>query len=254
MSQTSRPRLPTRCPVCKGAVIERMPGSPHGTFISFYCLFCNHAWRFALDDAYAGLNGDLAGTISVVTTTGEQRNLGSVEVHALAEDALNKHLKSKALQNDRESRKLQSDIDALATKLAKAQVEEERLWKIQKRDERDLKKANAWSVAYNRTKDIARQLKDLHLQRRHLGSGEYFFQGLPSPIATGKTDADGKFTLVIPRQGRYGIVATAVSDADGEREAYFWFVWVSLDGLASKRLRLTNDNMMGAGSPDSALQ
>jgi hypothetical protein len=31
-------------------------------------------------------------------------------------------------------------------------------------------------------------------------------------------------------------------------------VWVNLDGQSSKRLRLSNDNVMGAGSPDSALQ
>jgi len=38
------------------------------------------------------------------------------------------------------------------------------------------------------------------------------------------------------------------------KETYYWFVWVSLDGDPSKRLALNNENVMGAGSPDSALQ
>ena len=45
------PRLPTRCPVCKGAVIQRMPNPTPGTVIWFYCNFCKHAWKFRVDDA-----------------------------------------------------------------------------------------------------------------------------------------------------------------------------------------------------------
>jgi hypothetical protein len=43
-------RLPTRCPVCKGAGIFRMPNKTPGAVIWFYCAFCKHIWKF-IDDA-----------------------------------------------------------------------------------------------------------------------------------------------------------------------------------------------------------
>jgi hypothetical protein len=45
------PRLPTRCPVCKGATIQRMPNKTQGTVVWFYCAFCKHVWKFRIDDA-----------------------------------------------------------------------------------------------------------------------------------------------------------------------------------------------------------
>ena len=248
------PRPPTRCPVCKGAVIERMPSPGHGSFIWFFCLFCNHTWKFHIDDARASPNGELGGNAFIVTKNGKKIRLGSVGVKAIPEDALKKHLKSRMLQGELENRKLLRKIDRLTATLETAKAEEQRLWKIQKLDESNLQKGKAWSVAYNKTKDIAGQIERLQAQRRQPPSGENFFRGLPSPISTAKTDADGEFTLRIPLHGRFGIVARAAApDPGDERKEYFWFVWVSLDGQSSKRLMLSNDNMMGAGSPDSAL-
>jgi len=45
------PRLPTRCPVCKAATIERTGSPSHATFIWFHCLFCNHWWKFRIADS-----------------------------------------------------------------------------------------------------------------------------------------------------------------------------------------------------------
>jgi hypothetical protein len=231
-----------------------MPNPTHRAFIWFHCLFCNHTWKFRIADARADTNGELTGDVFIVTKSGKKHSLGSVKVRAIPEDALMKHFESKTLQGELESRKLQRNIDGLTATLETARTEERRLWKIQKRDESDLQKAKAWSVSYHKTKDLTSQIEDLQAQRQHLTSGAYFFQGLPSAISTSKTDADGKFTLVIPRDGRYGIVASASRKQDEEEETYFWFVWMTLDGQLSKRVMLSNDNLMGAGSPDSALQ
>jgi hypothetical protein len=255
MGQASAPpRLPTRCPVCKGAVIGRMPNTAHGAFIWFHCHFCNHTWKFRIADARADMNGELTGDVFIVTKSGKKHRLGSVRINAIPEDALQGHFESKMLHGELESQKLQRDIDALTATLETARTEERRLWKIQKRDESNLQKAKAWSVAYNKTKNLTKQIEDLQAQRQHLTSGEYFFQGLPSAISTARTDAGGRFTLVIPREGRYGIVACASRKHDKEEETYFWFVWITLDGQPSKRVILSDDNLMGAGSADSALQ
>ena len=94
----------------------------------------------------------------------------------------------------------------------------------------------------------------MRTRRQHLTSAEHFLKDLPSAISTATTNADGTFTLPIPRDGRYGIVARASRALDDEEQTYLWFVWISLDGEPAKRLVLNNDNVVGAGSPDSALQ
>ena len=127
------------------------------------------------------------------------------------------------------------------------------MWNIQKQDDSNLQKAKAWSVAYAETKKITRQLEDLRTRRQDLSSAEHFLKDLPAAISTATTDADGTFTLAIPRDGRYGIVARASRAVDDGEQTYLWFVWISLDGEHAKRLVLNNDNVVGAGSADSAL-
>jgi hypothetical protein len=219
----------------------------------FQCLFCNHTWKVRLD-ARAAPDGELAGEVFVVAADGTRHSLDAVVLNAIPEHVLTEHLERRTAQKERESGKLQHEIDVLAATLEKTQAEENRLWNIQKGDESNVEKANAWSLVFNRTKKLARQLEDLHAKREQLTSGEYFFQDIPSAISSAQTDADGTFTLPIPRDGQYGIVARASREVGEKKETYCWFVWVNLGGDLSKRLVLNNDNLVGAGSPDSALQ
>ena len=245
--------LPTRCPVCKGAVIQRMSGRPPG-LIWFQCFFCTHTWKVRVDNAHAFPDGELVGDVFVIAADGQRHPLGSVVLTAIPEHTLTEHLERRTAQRERENGKLQSEIDALGATLEKAQAEEDRLWNIQKSDESDVQKANAWSLVYNNTKKLTRQLEILRAQQNDLKSEEYFFQDIPDPISSAQTDADGKFTLLMPRDGRYGVVARASRELNGKQETYGWFVWVSLGGDASKRLVLNNENIVGAGSADSALR
>jgi hypothetical protein len=194
------------------------------------------------------------GDVFVVAPDGKRHSLGSVELNAIPDHAFTEHLERKTAQSELESGKLRSEIDAVAAVLKGARAEEDRLWKIQKRDEKNVEKAKAWSVVYNKTKDLAKQLEDLQSRQQQLTSGEYFFKDIPPPISSAQTDADGKFAMLIPREGRYGIVARASRKIGDRKDTYCWFVWISLDGDASKRLVLNNDNIVGAGSPDSALR
>jgi hypothetical protein len=247
-------RLPTRCPSCKGALIHRRAGWTHGASNWFYCFFCKHTWKSRVGDVRADPNGELTGDVFVVVRRKKRHSLGAVAVHAIPEDVLREHLERRAEQREFESGRLRREIDALAATLAKARAEEDRLWNIQREDESNLGKANAWSVAFNNTKKITRQLEDLRTRWQQLTSGEHFLQDLPSGIASATTNADGAFKLAIPRYGRYGIVARASRELREEEQTYLWFVWVSLDGEPAKRLVLNNDNIVGAGSTDSALR
>ena len=247
-------RLPTRCPSCKGALIHRRAGWTQGAANWFYCFFCKHTWKSRLADPRAHPDGELTGDVFVVVKRKRKHSLGSVVLHAIPEDVLKEHLRRRAAQRELESAKALCEIDALATTLAKARAEEDRLWNIQKEDESNLRHAKAWSVAYNNTKKVTRHLEDLLTRRQHLTSGEHFLQDLPSAISSATTNTDGAFTLALPRYGRYGIVARASHELGEEERTYLWFVWISLDGEPAKRLVLNNHNIVGAGSPDSALQ
>jgi hypothetical protein len=247
-------RLPTRCPACKGSLIHRRAGWSHGASNWFYCFFCKHTWKSRLVDTRANLDGELTGDVFVLERRKRRHPLASVVLRAIPEDDLKEHLERRAAQRELESGKLRREIDALATTLAAARAEEDRLWNIQKQDESNLGTAKAWSVAFNNTKKITRQLEDLRTRWQHLTSGEHFLQDLPSAISSATTNADGAFTLAIPRFGRYGIVARGSRELREEVQTYLWLVWVSLDGEAAKRLLLNNHNILGAGSPDSALQ
>ena len=246
-------RLATRCPNCKGSLVRRGAGRAQGASAWFYCFVCNHAWKGRPGDARANPDGELTGHI-VVPRRKERQSLRRVVVHAIPEDALKAHLKRRTAQRTRRSQELQHEIEVLAATLADARAEEDRLWNIQKQDESDLRKAKAWSAAFTNTKKITGQLEDLQTRWQHLTSPEHFLEDLPAAISIATTDTDGRFTLPIPRDGRYGIVARASRDLDDDEPTYFWFVWVSLDGEPAKRLVLNNDNVVGAGSPDSALQ
>ena len=246
-------RVKTRCPACKGTVVERRAGWTHGASSWFYCFFCNHTWKSRVDDARAHPDGELTGSVNVVLRRKKKHPLGFVVLHAIPEEDLKKHLERRAGQRESKLAKLQREIDAVAPTLAQAQAEEDRLWNIQKQDESNLAKAKAWSAAFNRTKEITRQLDDLLMRRQRLTSGELFLQDLPSAISSATTNADGSFTLAIPRDGRYGIVARADREPGEDGQPYVWFVWVTLNGEPTKRLVLNNDNIVGSGSPDSAL-
>jgi hypothetical protein len=247
-------RQATRCPNCKGALVRRGAGSAHGASGWFYCFFCKHAWKSRPSDARAHSDGELTGDMFVAGRRRERHPLGLVVVHAIPEDALKKHLERTTKQRAVSSGKLQREIDATAATLAHARAEEHRLWNIQKHDESNLAKAKAWSAAYAETKKITAQLEDLRTRGQHLTSAEHFFKDLPSVVSTATTNADGTFTLGIPRDGRHGVVARASRALDGEEQTYFWAVWISLDGQPAKHLVLNNDNLVGAGSPDSVLQ
>src|ERR1051326_8345307 len=181
---TGAPRLPTRCPACKGALIQRTARA-HAS-VWFHCLFCGHSWKFRLEDVRAVPDGELTGYGFVVTAPGTIHALGRVVLNAIPEDLLKQHLERRTAQCEPEARRLQREIDTLARTLEEARIEEERLWKIQDRDKDDLRKANAWSVVYNKTKNIETQLDELQARQGRLISGEAFFQDLPPAISSAK--------------------------------------------------------------------
>jgi hypothetical protein len=242
MHDISRPRLPTRCRLCKGAVIERTSNAAHTGFTWFHCLFCNHWWKVWTDENITNPDGELTGEVFIVTK-GIKYTLDSVAVSTIPEDVAKKHLEAKTQERVIEDDKLRPQLDGLTAALEIATVEEDRLWKILQQDDTNSQKAAAWRVAYNKTKTLTKEVKELQAERARVTSGEYFFDELPSGIAAAKTDGNGKFSLIIPCKGRYIVAARGPRETFRDVEPY-WLVWTSLDGEPSKHLVLTNDNVL----------
>lgn len=76
-------------------------------------------------------------------------------------------------------------------------------------------------------------------------SPEVYFAELPAPpLASAKTDSDGKFTMSIPTDDKIVFVAKATRSVGKETERYYWMVGIKwTKGNDAESLLLSNDNL-----------
>jgi hypothetical protein len=168
-------------------------------------------------------SGTLQGEVFIVTRGGENIKLGLVEVKALplnkAEQAVSRLL---AIRE-----KKQHLIDEIA----------------------EAKSFQLYSKLENQLKP---EFERVAVQEQN--SWEQLFHEQPLPSASDKTGADGKFSFQLDRNATVALVAQATRKLlDGTEETYRWVVRASLDGQATKRIFLSNDNLITSGSQDSLL-
>jgi hypothetical protein len=78
-------------------------------------------------------------------------------------------------------------------------------------------------------------------------SDQFFFSQLTSPIQAADTDAEGKFTMQVPRTGTWVIAARGQRLVGKEKiESYYWLQPVSLQGQDQGVQNLSNTNLEGA--------
>jgi hypothetical protein len=121
----------------------------------------------------------------------------------------------------------------------------------------DLSRTNfqAWSRVLETTLALASKASALKLRsewmKNYLESPAPFFKRLPKAVAATKTDADGKFKLILPVAGRVVIGATADLRVVDKTEYYFWLVNIEAKGSTS--LTLSDDNQADTASNESLL-
>lgn len=81
-----------------------------------------------------------------------------------------------------------------------------------------------------------------------------YFNSPPTPLAVAKTDADGKFSLQLYKKGEFVLAAQAQRQVSGNTEKYFWLVRVRPDRKSVMQVMLSNDNLITANSPESAVR
>ncbi len=80
----------------------------------------------------------------------------------------------------------------------------------------------------------------------------FYFDSLPPPLRTTKTNADGKFQINIPRSGSYVLAAVATRHVGESTESYYWLVKADTRGESPLKIMLSNDNLL-QGLPGALL-
>jgi hypothetical protein len=80
------------------------------------------------------------------------------------------------------------------------------------------------------------------------------FEDGPEGAVTDKTDADGKFRMVLKQKTKYALFARSERTVLRDTEKYYWLLWVTLDGNKPKRIMLSNDNLFSAFPAESVVK
>ena len=187
---------------------------------------------------------DLSGQVFVVTNGRENVKLALVEVSAIPEKAVMDALKANGTEGHRQQEAIAAQLeaakqDAITTRSAAKRAQDAFDSSTNISDFSTLNNANF--VAAKASVDSREKVRDLEQKLRYYSSGAYLFEGLPSPVVTSKTDADGKFLLSIPA-GRYVIAARSNRKVFNSTENYYWLVVLNT-ASPNHSLMLSNDNL-----------
>ena len=221
--------------------------------------------------------GEVAGQVFVVTRARENVKMALVTVSALSEAQVADVLAKCEAAAPAETAKRQAAFDAalLAVADAKKQLSSAVAAKakaseayanayaleLQKRSDSSKGALDAMTSAFVREgaarSSLARKeafARDAAAALGYSKSSAFLFGFLPDHAQqVAKTDADGRFTIRIPRQGRVALAARASRDVVNSQENYYWLVWVSLSGKNRTDVMLSNDNVTTSGSPESVV-
>jgi len=214
----------------------------HGFFIVVSVLLC------ASMDAKT-----IRGDVFIVTAGGPAIKLALVQVKAISKIEMENRIAKIEQQIASERAEVNSAVSR-AMKESDARIKQMQamtLKEIQRQMADDLKRSRAERDKAIQAPIHARiQLKELRARQKTLNSAAPFFVDLPEPVATAKTDADGRFELTIPDKGEYVLVASAERTVFNDVERYFWVVRLNSE---ESKVTLSNDNLTSSGSPESVL-
>lgn len=216
---------------------------------------------------------ELKGNVFIVTQGAQNIKLGLVEVTAIPEDKIAPYIASKKSVREAEL-KLEYDeakkqFDTAEQSYNRAESKFDGKKKDTLNDYRDAIEGRGFSdqnssdlyfVQLEREKakrqldESSARLNDVREKLNSILAPEVYFAGLPSGIAKATTDADGKFSIKLPSNGKFAIAAHGQRRVVDSTEEYYWLTWVTMDGSESKSIILSNNNLMEAQSPDSVVQ
>ena len=230
----------------------------------------------------------VTGQVFIVTKGRENVKLGLVTISLLPLDATVKRVDEKHAEAQRAREDYQPEIDRARAALAEAvaardstkrakehaahmtDMAQEGINEAVRRggSKRYNEAVAAFSLAF-REKTRAEKAADdafmAHLEAGHnldrvtegrsqWASGKFFLGGLPTATATTQTDADGKFTLRVPRVGRFALAAQAERQVGDITEEYSWLIRLPDEARQGAPVFLSNETLTTGESPLSLVK
>jgi len=209
-------------------------------------------------------NGVLQGEVFIVTKSAENIRLGLVQVMLFSEKEITNYVAMRNSRVEAERPDFNADIARLDQQISKleAGVAVSKDAKEKKREfaaeyhqpDADTSLEDSLIEKFQTQILALRQKRDLVVKANENWPGSsHYFKDLPTPLASTITDADGKFSLEIPKQGKFAVAAHASREILSAKEEYYWMAWESLNGKESANLILGNQNLMSSGSSASVV-
>jgi hypothetical protein len=190
----------------------------------------------------------ITGQVFIVTKGGDNVKLGSIHVYLYSEDEINaaiNPLVAKALDavqqisptmNEEHDtcKQLKEQLDDYTIKGAPAGFNVDAFGK---------KAENAFA-----------QYRATLTSYYNYFSQSYYTDALPTALTEAQSDADGKFTIQIPKTGLWVLGAEGQRTVGNDTEEYLWLTKVKRDAVDKNQLFLNNENLSTSDSSDSIVK
>lgn len=184
---------------------------------------------------------EISGEVFVITRAHESVKLGLVTIWAFKPDEI-----SAAIAKTRES--ITPEIEKLKNLQPPAQQLEDQAQNVN-----DLLlryEAKLFSESSDLYIEASLAVKKIEWRLDYLQSAAPFFERLPQPVASTKTDADGKFRLTLPDNSEVIIGAATSRKVADDTENYFWLLKVK----PPTNVTFSNDNSCDTSGSDSVIR
>ena len=200
--------------------------------------------------------GELEGSVFIVTKGRENIKLGLVTVSLYDAEKAQASILSFLKKIQLEANDIQTQTVPLTITLQKLSIEakpiaEENDVNVQAKGRLTPK----WEAKRDEMNRIAREFNNKIEPLDHIARNfeRLCYEAIDHPVASVKTDADGKFRMQIPPNGKFVITASASRATGNQDEEYIWVVPVSLEGKLRGEVFLSNDNMASSDSTESMI-
>ena len=190
--------------------------------------------------SYSLLSHDLTldGEVFIITKGGESIKLGLVPIELISLPDLTSYLNQRMATATNEIARLEPLIKA-------AGEEYSRLVAVR---EAEFKQFNSvlelpYTSASTDAESALTEYLELKAQRDHYYSADFYFEALPAPFRSTKTNRDGRFKIQVSPYGSYILAAFTSRLVGGSIERYYWLLPVNPHGESLGEITLSNENL-----------
>jgi hypothetical protein len=200
---------------------------------------------------------EVSGDVFIVTKGGTNIKLGLVEIFIYKENNIKPYIKSKYEFAKAKILPLQADLNKMKHEVEKLKKECDETTKHEDRykdidDEKYTADLHASREIIYKYSDKYNEFHKTYDELSRYVGAEYYIRGLPIPMLTTKTDADGKFTINL-KSGKYALIASASRTIGEDKEVYYWLIWVSVKPNQRNNIMLSNDNLFENNTKDNLI-